>query len=107
MAETEALAPSDVFAAKRKAAMIGEEVDWALRFADGYEILPGYARVLFRSKPSDIKYVAVDVPVASYPWLALLRRGEPVQVRGRITDIGATAIELKDAGLLQLTESAR
>ncbi len=106
MTEIEALAPSDVFAARRKVSFIGEEVDWALRFADGYEMLPGYARVLFRSRSNDIKYVAVDVPLADYPWIALLRRGEPVQVRGRITDVGASAIELKDAGLLQLVESA-
>ncbi len=99
--------PSEVFAARAKATYVGEEVDWALRFAGGYEALPGYARVLFRSRPNDIKYVAVDVPLADYPWLSLMRRGEPVQVRGRIAEVGAMAIELKDAGLLQLVEPSR
>ena len=93
--------------ARAKAAFIGREVDWALRFADGYEELPGYARVLFRSRPSDLTYVAVTVPLADHPWLALLRRGEPVQVHGRIADVGATSIELKDASLLQLVEASR
>ncbi len=93
--------------ARAKAAFVGREVDWALRFADGYEELPGYARVLFRSRPGDLTYVAVTVPLADCPWLALLRRGQPVQVHGRIADVGATSIELKDASLLQLVESAR
>ena len=98
--------PSEIFAARGKAAYIGREVDWALRFADGQEELPGYARVLFRSRPNDIRYVAVDVPLADYPWLAWMRRNEPVQVHGRIAAVGALSIELAQPSLLQLVETA-
>ncbi len=107
MVESLAQEPSEIFAARKKAAYVGQEVDWALRFVDGYEALPGYARVLFRSRPNDTAYVAVDVPLADYPWLARMRRGQPVQVRGRIAEVGTMAIELKDAGLLQLVDSFR
>ena len=93
--------------ARAKAAFIGKEVDWALRFADGYEELPGYARVLFRSRPHDIKYVAVTVPLADHPWLAALHRGDPVQIHGRIAEVGSISIELKDASLLQLVDTNR
>lgn len=90
-----------------KAAYIGKEVDWALTFADGYEDRSGKVRVMFRSRPHEIEFIAMRVALAEYPWLRSLRRGEPVQVRGRIADVGSTSIELRDARLLQLTEAAR
>lgn len=95
--------PSEVFNARMKSAFLGQEVDWALRFADGHKPLRGYARLLFRNQPNDVKYVAVDVPLSNYPWLSSLRPGEPVQVRGRIAGVDNSSIELQDASLLQLT----
>jgi len=106
MDDVQALEPSEVFAARRKSAYFGHEVDWALRFVGGQEALPGYARLLFRSRPSDLTYVAVDVPAAEYPWLSLMRQGEPVQVHGRIASIDKMSIELKDARLLQLVKTS-
>ena len=106
MVEILTLMPSEIVAARTKAVYVGMEVDWALRFVDGYEELPGSARVLFRSRPSDLTYVAVTAPLADYPWLASLHRGEPVQVRGHIAEVSAMCIELKDASLLQLVEAA-
>ena len=102
MADTVGPEPAEIFAKPAKSVYLGEEVDWALCYADGHKSLPGYARLMFRSRPSDVKYIAVDVPVADYPWLGRLRRNEPVQVRGRIAKVGSLSIELKDAGLLQL-----
>ncbi len=99
-------APAEVFATRSKAACIGREVDWALRVADVRAEMPGYARLLFRSRLSDIKYVAADVPLARYPWLAGVRRGEPVQVRGRIATVGSLSIELAQPSLAQLVDTA-
>lgn len=96
----------EVFTSRRKSSCVGEKVDWALRFADSYQALPGYARVLFRSRPNDTRYVAVDVPLGDYPWLASLRKGEPVQVRGCISEVGGNAVELASARLLKLTDPA-
>jgi hypothetical protein len=95
--------PSEVFAARQGKAFLGTDVDWALRFADGYEELPGYARLLFQSRAKDMTYVAVTVQLSEYPWLERLRRGEPLQVHGRIAEVGTRSIELKDASLLRLT----
>ncbi len=106
MAETGTLVPSEVFEARRKTAYVGKEVDWALRFADGHEEPSGYARVLFRSRPNELSYVAVTVPRVDYPWLAGMRRGEPVQVHGCITEIGSRSIELTGVTLMPLVEAA-
>ena len=109
--------PGEIFAAiekqpplmraQTKVAYIGQEVGWALTFEDGFEEQSGKARVLFRYQPHDIKYIAMSVPLSDYPWLRSMRRGEPVQVHGRIAAIGTMSIELKDASLLQLVEAAR
>lgn len=98
------LDPGEIFEARSKEDYIGKEIDWAMHFADGGEDLPGYARVFFRSRLRDIKYVALDVPIAEYPWLATMHRGEPVQVRGRIAKVGSLSIELSQPTLLQLVE---
>lgn len=100
---TEAQEPSEIFGARAKNAYLGTDVDWALRFADGYEELPGYARLLFQSRARDLTYVAVTVPMADYPWLERMRQGEPLQVRGHVAEIGKRSIELTGASLLRLT----
>lgn len=99
-------APVEVFTARLTTACIGKEVDWALRVADVREEMPGYVRLLCRSRLSDLKYVAADVPLARYPWLAGVRRGEPVQVRGRIATVGSLSIELAEPSLAQLVDAA-
>ncbi len=117
MPEIELTEPSEIFAAiqarsplmhaQTRAAYIGKEVDWTLLAADGYEEAPGNARVMFHYRPHEVKYVAVRVPTADYPWLKSMRAGEAVQVRGRIAEIGNLNIELTEATLMQLVESAR
>lgn len=107
MADAIMLGPSDIFVARMKARYLGKEVDWALRFADGHEEPSGDVRVLFRSRPNELSYVAVTVPRGDYPWLAAMRRGEPVQVRGCITEIGSRSIELTEVTLMPLVEAAR
>ena len=107
MSEHLAQEPSEIFGAERKSAYLGSDVDWALRFADGYEQLPGYARLLFRSRARDVKYVAVTVPMESYPWLAQMKHGEPLQVHGRVSEISPNAIELTGVTLLRLSSTLR
>ncbi len=99
-------APAEVFAARSKSACIGREVDWALRVVDVREEMPGYVRMLFRSRLNDVTYVAAEVPLARYPWLAGMRRGEPAQVRGRIATVGSLSIELAQPRLAQLVDAA-
>ncbi|PIQ83469.1 MAG: hypothetical protein COV75_07485 [Candidatus Omnitrophica bacterium CG11_big_fil_rev_8_21_14_0_20_63_9] len=85
---------------------VGKEVDWTLLFADGYEASPGVARVMFRSEPNVLQFVAMNVRLADYPWLKSMHRGEVVRVRGRISGFSALSVELKNADLLQLAEAA-
>ncbi len=110
------LEPGDIFAeieacpplmrTQTKAVYIGREVDWTLTFADGYEDRPGYARVMFHYQPHEVKFIAMGVPLADYPWLRPTHPGEVIRVRGRIADIGTLSIELQEASLMQLAEAA-
>ena len=107
MAESLMSEPGEIFAARQQSTCIGQEVDWALRLAESHEEPAGYARVLLRSRPHEVKYVAATVPLADYPWIVSLRYGQPVQVHGLIAGIGKMSIELAGASLLQLSEAAR
>jgi len=75
-ADIEARPPSVREAAKQ--AYIGAEADWTLTFADGFEARSAQARLLFRYRPHDVKYVAASVPRSACPWWRAMRRGEPV-----------------------------
>src|SRR3989338_8153414 len=79
MTEAKSFEPAEIFSeisacpplmrTQTKAVYIGREVDWTLTFTDGYEDRPGCARVMFHYQPHEVKFIAMGVPLADYPWL--------------------------------------
>lgn len=108
--------PSDIFAEleacppfmrdQAKAAYLSREVDWILTLADGHEERPGWARLMFRRRRSDLGFVAARVPLSDCPWLRHVRSGETIRLRGRIAGIDALSIEVEGASVSQVIEAA-
>lgn len=89
-----------------KASYVGQEVDWVLKLADGWQENDQSARLTFRYQPNEVKFVSAAVPLSDCPWLKHLHAGEVMRVRGRIAELGSLTIRLKGASVTQLVAAA-
>ena len=74
---------------------IGAEVDWSGTLADAREQKPGKIHVVCWPEPDGGKLIVGDVLFSEYPQLKQLRVGDPIQMRGTISNIDVISIELK------------
>ena len=93
--------------ARAAKAYLGQEVEWALTFANGSEEPDGRAWLIFRRDLHDLELITGAVSLASYPSLRSLQPGEPVRVRGKIRKANPLYIELDIRGLMFTAEMAR
>ena len=108
------LEPSQIFAEvnacpplmreQTKAKYLGQEVIWNGLFADGYEDQLGQARISLYFDQNDVRIIVASIVLLDYPWLKSMPAGSPLNIRGRISKIGALSIEL-DHSILSLAET--
>ena len=91
---------------RAKSTFIGKEIDWVLTLVDGWEKGRGYARLMFRRQPSDVGFVAANVPLSDCPWLKHTHAGETIRLRGSIADGDTLTIELKGASVSHVVDEA-
>ena len=101
--EIEAYPP--LMRSKARAAHIGTEVEWTATFFSGEIENEKCAFLAFRHEASR-KMIFVRASLADHPWLQSAQRGDPVRLRGRISEVGPLTINLEAVSLTQIAEAA-